>query len=529
MAPSYDRPIPIAGLRELPRLIRLIIGAQVLMLATVTVLLYLDARALAPEQRLEKLAGGGIGAIDLTFAALMLTVFGLLLRYRQFDAPDLDLMLVSPLTEERIFWIDFKRLLWPIMVVGAATCLPSWGHLLGLGAGVWLYLATAALRLCSLVLLLATAELLALAGGLVCLLPFATALGWSLWTGEASFRVRMAAPASAATWHPVAFSLVVVAVACVLMLGLVHLLVRRCYSRDALISRRDQPPSWWQRSDRPSSEEHDRPTNGSGSGGWLVRRLGRKAHGLWRLAQRDEQPEAFARRIPQAMVCGAVWLAGAHWKLGSGTEPSEDVVAMLGAVFLFVWVMGLAPLAAPSGLPLTSGGAAAQPSMMLHQPLHEIFPVGPRAYAAAVFCCGSFLITLSLLLLVPFVLLAPLPAGSVLRPLATLWVVAELGLGLIMFQLSPRLDPRRPGLSWWRVLRVLAFIATGVASVVALIWLCGSVLIGSEWLPGAFGELIHEHPAASAGFAALIFALLELLVILGSLRRHEKRWFDAAW
>ena len=80
------------------------------------------------------------------------------------------------------------------------------------------------------------------------------------------------------------------------------------------------------------------------------------------------------------------------------------------------------------------------PSVAL-QPLQEIFPIGPRAYTAAVFCCITFHVTLSLLLLTPFVLLSPFPAGSAIRWLAGAWVVVELYLGLILIQVSPRLAP----------------------------------------------------------------------------------------
>ncbi len=519
------RPMLPAGLEELPRLLGVVIGFLVLMLATVTVLLYLDARALAPAERLEKLAGGGFGTFDLHFALLVLTGLGVVLRCSLFIAPELDAMLVSPLTGPQIFWSGFKRVLRPLLIAGGVLCLPFWGHLLGLGADVWLLVATVALLLACLVLLLATAALLALAGMLACYLPLVAVVAWSLSTGKPLAVAGLVALASAMAWHPVVSALLGVVVACALVLGLDGLLVRRRYSRDALIAWRDRPESWWLGLSRPG---HEAVRGGSGpaSGVWLLRRLDGQAHGLWRLLQRDEMPEAFARRIPWALACGGAWLAATHWRFGGVVESADEDVLLLGVGFVFAWLVAFALLVTPSGRPWLLGRTPAESPVIINQPLQEIFPVDPRVYLAAVFCCGTFQITLSLLLLAPFALLSPFPADSVTGSLVFFWVALELLLGLALFQVSPQLDPRRRGLIWWRVLWVSAAV---VAGVMALFWLFFGVLEHFFWILAALGELFRDHPAASAGLTVLVFALLELLVILASLRRHEKRWFDAAW
>ncbi len=190
-------------------------------------------------------------------------------------------------------------------------------------------------------------------------------------------------------------------------------------------------------------------------------------------------------------------------------------------------MIGLGLLATPSGRPWDAGPTPPEPPRLASQPLQEIFPVDMRAWTAAAFCAVTFLITFSLALFLPFALLAPFPAAWVLGSLACLWLAAELLLGVALSQLSPRLDPRRPAFSWWRLAAVAVAIA---AAVVVFFWLL-TVLARNEqflWILAACRELFHDHPVASIGLAALVIALLELLVILDSLRRHEERRFDCA-
>ncbi len=526
MGPQQQRLRHAVGFEELPKVAGLILGFLVLLLLLFTVLIYLDARELAAEERLAKLAGGGLGAFDPTLVSLLLTGLGLLLRYCLVHAPELDAMLVCPLTGRQIFWAGFRRVLGPTLVFGAAICLPWLGHLLGLGADLWLLAAAAALWLCGFVLLLAAAALLALAGGVVCWLPLAAVFAWGLWHGGGPLPgARLAALAGVTGWHPVAVALPAVAAAGALALVLDHLLAGRLYTAAALTAKRDRPTPWWQRLSQPGPEGvRLRPSSGT----WLARRLTLPAHGLWRLIQRDETPEAFARRIPQVAAWYGLWLAAAHWRLGAA-EPSSDEVVLLGIAFLCAWLLAIALLATPSGRPWLLGRTPAESPVMTNQPLREIFPVSPRVYTAAVFCCATFLNTLTLLLFLPFALLSPLPAGSVLRSLGVFWVVIELLHGLSLAQLPPRLDPRRPGFTWWRLAAVTVAV---IASGLALSWLVLADLVRSDaflWTLAAFRELFAQYPAASFGCAALLAALLELLAILASLRSHEKRWFDAAW
>ncbi len=549
-----DRQFNLAGFQELQKFFGFLVAFTVLLLGVFSLMLYMDARKLGPEERLEKLAGGGLGSFDVAFVVLVLTGMALLSRYRLFHAFELDAMLVSPLTEAQIFWHDFQRLLRPLLIFAAVTCLPFWAHLLGLDAGVWLFVATAAMWLGFLVLLLATAAFLALAGTVACWLPLAAVGVWSLSTGRPVSGAGLDVLARAMAWHPVAFSLLAVAVACFLVLGLDRLLVRHRYSRDALISRRDRPMPWWQGLDTGGTSvlrsEHrpDRPEPGwrlaeaetsgadtagtgtperrrSGSGAWLVARMGPRVHGLWRLVQRDEAPEAFAWRIPWAVALGTAWLAAAYQSLGDGRS-DQDLLWLIG--LLIAWGVSLMLLATPSGRPWKAGRVPAEMPIVAYPPLHEVFPVGPRTYTAALFCCVSFHITLSLLLFAPFVLLAPFSSDSAIRWLVGVWLVLELFLGLMLIQVSPRLDSRRPGLAWWRALAVAAAVVVGTT---ALFWLLFALGENEHfnWIMAACRLLFRDHPAASVGLVALLVALVELLAILVSLRNHEQRRFDAAW
>ncbi len=509
-----------AGLEQAPRMAGIFIAAMTLMLVVLTLMFYLDAREVASGERTSSAVD-----VDPSLVLALLAGLAMTLRYRMFNAPKLDALLVTPLSDLQLFWTGFKQVLRPVLMAGAATLLPLWGHLLGAGVEGWLFAAATVLWLAGWTLLTATAGLLALAGWLACSAPLAVAFFWPIDVDAPFSGGFPAPPAGAAAWHPAVFWLPVVTVACALVLGLDHLLARRVYSRDALIALRDRPTPWWLRPSGPPAVES---SSSAGFGAWLVQRMGTRAHGLWRLVQREETPEDFARRIPLAMILPALWLVAAHWRLGGLTPPPSEYVFFALALFV-AWLVALALLGAPSSVLHAGGQTTAEKPGMVREPVQEIFPISARDFLMARVFSNAFLITASLLLLLPFVWLAPLPARWTLTGLLFWWLLAQLFLAPVMQAAAVRLDPRRPGFRWWLA---LAQVAGVLALAVASIWAYVSFLHENETflrIVAVVFEWVQAHPTAAGLIAVAILAVIEVLAGVDWLRRDDKRWFDAAW
>ncbi len=499
-------------------------------------------------------AGGPVSAADedllLRQAAGLLLLgamfWGFSLWQQIFQDPELDGLLVTPLRESEIFWRLWRRQVKWLLVFGGAVCFPAWAWLIGragapdAGVAAWMFLAVPLLIEAWLIASAALGGLLAtlgpLAPGLAMLsiplvIPHTPEPGGLLgpiarpWHGEA-WRAATGLP-------PALAALAAAVVIAVVLSAATHGLVCLTYTRGRLIARRTRrhAPSALQRlQQRPltrgeTSRSGNRPETSSRAA-FLLRRLDPPTRALWQLCRGDEAPQAALRHLPWIVV---VVLALAGLMRLFGPSVGED---QTGAVFIaagtFIVVGGVMTifLLQPSLSWYQLRSPERPPQNPSLEPLREVFPVEIQAYIKTSFVTGFGVFTLVLLLFMPFFLAGPFTVGGALRLALALWVAGLLFLGLAIPAWVPTIDPRRQPESPAKMLGSFAFAVPFFVLVFLVTrWL---IAAGYLWSLDELLAFVDGHFWLAFAAFALLVLLYEGLELHLTLRRHRRRWFDAA-
>lgn len=442
------------------------------------------------------------------------------LRKAFLEDPLLDVLLVAPLGERRIFWRVWREVLGS-GALGLLLCGPLWGWLLGRRAEPWLYPAVAAVLVLGIVVCAALAAVLSHLKVWISLPLIAAGMVGIPALGVFGTLGRGAEKLGPDGWHPVASAIVALAVLAAALLAAADALARLTFTHERLARIRSQPP-------RKLKEAVPRPPRLARR---LVRGLGRRRHAYWRLVHGDEHPESLVRYVP--VVLAAYGLAVLVIFASRRSLGSEFPLPLF---LIFPGLLSLHLFTAPSTFRLFLRGHAGMIRKLtekraetgLTRPVfHEIFPVPVGAWVGSYFLNVAGLCTLMLLLATPFALVV---AGELwLRLGALLWLGGLMLPGLTVHGSIPRYDPRRDPLS----ARAYLALAIALAAVVAGLW------VEVEWWNRAdryvrFAAEVRDvmDPFLSSFgsyLAVLLLAALaacEIWSVKWLLRRHRERRFD---
>ncbi len=497
--------------------------------ALLTIVVYEDAR-----DRPELIPSAARGLQLALFAiALAAAVFAIVLVEALFEDPQLDVLLVAPHPERRIFWWVWSRVL-TTGLLGLLVCVPVWGWLLGRGAEPWVFAAATALVVVAWLGCAALGGVLALAGKWPALLTSATLCAAVIWVDGAWLLAFLRARGP----HPLLTALAVLAVGAGVLLAAADVLARLTYTPGRLARLRGGAGRGGagRRNGRETGELGPPPRFVR----TLVRRLDQETHARWRLLQADEHPEASVRRLP--LLVGSYALAAlVGWALArslagreSGLETIADFLALLPLAVPAA--LGLAILSRPS-VPLSQLFSSRLSHRMLQRQLEvglpvalsEVFPVPVRPYMRLTVASGVGLWTVVMTLLLPFALLVVDDAGVWFGRWLLVWTVGTLIFCLAPHGMVPRIDPRRDP-SW--TLRKIASAALVLALVGTVLGYVLTAIARDDnyvRIAARTREILAALPPGVLVGGVLAGVVLgQVWAIRATLRRHDERWFDVS-